>query len=218
MSQPKLEIDGFTIVLVGSFNCQIFQPAWFASQGLIRKEESEAAKVRVIHPEIAAFELDWCSLEVTTDRFSISTTQEPSYPVVRDLALGTFRILRHTPVRALGLNREMHFLMPSEEAWHALGHRVAPKEPWEGILHKPGMLTLSMKGERQDKYTGYIQVRIEPSVRVHPGVFIHINDHYKFKEEEFPQGTEGVINIIGSNYDNSLIQATRITKQLLGLS
>ena len=38
---PKLEEDLASIVLVGSFNPVIFQPAWFAHQGLI--SESEAA-------------------------------------------------------------------------------------------------------------------------------------------------------------------------------
>jgi hypothetical protein len=31
-----------------SFNPQIFQPAWFAAEGLIRKGEAEAAKIEIV--------------------------------------------------------------------------------------------------------------------------------------------------------------------------
>jgi hypothetical protein len=36
MPVPKCESEGASIVLLGSFNPGIFQPAWFGAHGLIR--------------------------------------------------------------------------------------------------------------------------------------------------------------------------------------
>lgn len=161
-SLTKLEIEGVGIVLVGSFNPKIFQPAWFAAENLIRKEEAQAANIELIHPQVARFSLDWLQLQVTEEQFSATTTQSSFYEPLRDLVLGTFRLLRHTPVRMMGLNRDSHFRMPTEEAWHAFGHRLTPKEPWAGVLKEPGMRSLTMEGLRPDGFQGYIRVRLSP--------------------------------------------------------
>jgi hypothetical protein len=55
MNPPKPEIEGVGIVLVGSFNPRIFQPAWFAAENLIREEEEQAAKIELIHRQVAIF-------------------------------------------------------------------------------------------------------------------------------------------------------------------
>src|SRR5688572_1822642 len=119
-SKPKLE--GVMIVLVGAFNPQIFQPAWFASEKLIRKEEADSARIEIIHGDLTVFSLDWCKLEVTDDRFRIDTSslQQYSPELIRDLTLGTFGILRHTPLKMMGLNTMYHFEVASEEVWHSI--------------------------------------------------------------------------------------------------
>jgi hypothetical protein len=215
MSQPKLEIEGVGIVLVGSFNPQIFQPAWFAAEGLIPKEEEEIAKIELIHREIASFSTDWLHLQVTTDRFSATTTQSSFYEPLRDLVLGTFRLLRHTPILQMGINRDAHFRMASEEAWHAFGYKVAPKEPWAGILKEPGMRSLTIEGQRSDQLRGYIRVRVEPSVRVHPGVFLNVNDHYEAQNMETGRGCDEVIDILDREWRTSLERSSKIAFSLL---
>ncbi len=47
------EISGASIVMVGSFNPAIFQPRWLGSQGIIRPEEAENAKISLIGPTIS---------------------------------------------------------------------------------------------------------------------------------------------------------------------
>jgi len=215
MSQPKLELEGVGIVLVGSFNPQIFQPAWFAAEGLIPKEEEEAAKIELIHREIASFSTDWFQLQVATDRFSAATTQSSFYESLRDLVLGTFRLLRHTPILKMGINRDFHFRMASEEAWHAFGHKVAPKEPWAGILKEPGMRSLTIEGQRSDGLRGYIHVRVEPSVRVRPGVFINVNDHYEAQNIETGRGCDEIIDILDREWRTSLERSSHIALSLL---
>lgn len=45
------EIDGSSIVVLGSFNPAIFHPLWFKINQLIRPEEADSAKLEVTHPQ-----------------------------------------------------------------------------------------------------------------------------------------------------------------------
>lgn len=213
-SPPKPEIESVSIVLVGSFNPKIFQPAWFAAENLIREEEEQAAKIELIHRQVAIFSLDWLHLQVTDEKFIATTTQSSFYEPLRDLVLGTFRLLRHTPILKMGLNRDCHLRMPSEDAWHAFGHRLTPQEPWSGILEKPGMRSLTMEGVRPDNLNGYIRVRVEPSVRVHPGVFINTNDHYEVKDSAMVRGCDEIIDILDQEWKSSLDRSAEIVSLL----
>jgi len=157
MPQLKPEIEGQSIVFLGSFNPKIFQPAWLANQQLIREEEAESATIEIIHQRIVVLSTDWFKLHVTSERFQLSTRHVHYYEPLRDLALGIFRILRHTPIEMMGLNRDLHFQMPSEKSWHKVGHRLAPKEPWNEVLKNPGMRSLTNKGDRPDKFHGFMR-------------------------------------------------------------
>jgi hypothetical protein len=215
MSVQHPEIQSVSVVWLGDFNPKIFQPAWSAAEGLIRKQEAEEANVEIIHPEVVSFALEWLTLQVTRERFFASTSQEPYYEVVRDLVLGTFRLLRHTPVHKMGINTDMHFRMGSEEAWHAFGHRLAPKDLWQGILENPGMRSLTMEGRRPDGCKGYIRVKVEPSVRVHPGVYVNVNDHYEEADPKSVIGSDEIRTLLERSWDESLRRSARIAYALL---
>ncbi len=215
MSLQKPEIESAGIVLVGAFNPQIFQPAWFAAEDLIREEEAQAAKIELVHPQVACFSLDWLHLQVTNEQFAATTTQNAFYEPLRDLVLGTFRVLRHTPIRMMGLNRDFHFRTLSEEDWHAFGHRLTPKELWAKVLKKPGMRSLTMEGTRPDSYKGYIRIRVEPSVRIHLGIFINVNDHYEVNDVTSARGCDEIVDILEREWESSLERAIGIVSTLL---
>lgn len=215
MAERVPEIEGANVVLIGDFNPKIFQPAWFAAQQLIRNEEAEDAKIDIIHSAFVSFSLEWLRLEVHQNRFFAATHQKPFYSPLRDLVVGTFRILSHTPVRMLGINCDFHFPMGSEQAWHAVGHRLAPKEMWRGILDKPGIRSLSMEGRREDEFIGRIAVKIEPSQRIEFGVYVNINDHYETKGQETSMGCGEVIDILESSWDKSIARSEKIAKRVL---
>src|SRR5215213_1561219 len=103
------EQEGLDIVLAGSFNPAIFQPAWFAAQGLIPPHEAEKAKIEVISGEISVFSLGWCALNVEQEKFLIDCTQPPYYEATRDLILGAFRVLKHTPAKGVAMIHTAHF-------------------------------------------------------------------------------------------------------------
>jgi hypothetical protein len=173
-------IDGSSVVLLGRFNPAIFQPAWLAAHSLIRQEEADHAKGLVFAPEVASFTVDWLRLQVTADRFEASTEDAAHSDVLRDLVASIFTLLEHTPFEKMGLNRFIHYRMESDERWHRFGDLLAPKFAWKVMLSKPGLRSLTMEGTRAEAPDARIQVKVEPSSRVHPGIFFNTNEHYEF--------------------------------------
>jgi hypothetical protein len=88
--------------------------------GLLRPADADGADVEIVAKEVTAFSLDWVTLQATLDRFQVASASAPSYGLVRDLVAGTFRLLPHTPIRAMGINHNNHFRVVNEEAWHSL--------------------------------------------------------------------------------------------------
>src|SRR5882724_855177 len=115
---PTLKISGLSIVLLGDFNAKIFQPFWFSAQNLITESEANGVSDLLVAKDIAVFKLPWLAVEVNPGRFSVSTLQDSHFEAVRDLAVGTFKLLRHTPVTQLGINFQKHFLFEDEKLWN----------------------------------------------------------------------------------------------------
>lgn len=175
---PKKEIEGCGIVLIGLFNPLIFTPSWLALEGLIRKTEAHKAEVKVIHRDITAFSLDWMELEVSRERFKVNTTNSAYFEVLRDLCVGIFTLLRHTPLKAVGINFDFH-LNTDIETSNRFFSIISPLEPWNNIFTNPKQEEIIIKGERTDKHSGHWVVRINRSTLVNDGVKILVNDHYE---------------------------------------
>jgi hypothetical protein len=212
MKSVEAEIEGITIVLIGSFNPGIFQPIWFASQKLLPESEAENATINVITSDIAVFSLGWASLSIEKERFIIECNQPPFYEAARDLVAGTFRILRHTPAKYLGINYHSHFRLESAEACLRLGHLLAPKIYWTDVLKNPLLHSMRMISDRPDQNSGSLNVTIEPSQRVNPGVFIQVNDHLTASED---QQITTLISLLGSIFQDSVARANDIMQHLL---
>jgi hypothetical protein len=152
-------------------------------------------------------------LQVIQEQFVIETIQEPYYEILRDLIVGTFSLLNHTPVTMLGINTQQHFRMHFEDEWNKLGHELAPKEKyWIPVLEKPGMRSLVVQGQRPDKYKGYIQVKVEPSSKIQLGVYISINDHYEVKEES---NCKTIVDILNIDWVDSRQRAEKLIKHFV---
>lgn len=218
MSDIKPIIESHSIVLRGDFNPKIFQPAWFSNEGLIKKSEEQSSKIEIIHQEIVSFKSDWLHLQVKRDSFSATTTQVPYYEPLRDLIFGTFKILIHTPLIQMGLNYEVHYEIDTREKWNKFGDLLAPKEPWSKIIDEPGMRSLTMvQKNRNDNLNGYIQIRVEPSLRVDPGLFISSNDHYEIENNSVSHGANEILNILNEEWTSSFERSKNIMGKLTEL-
>ncbi|MYC69905.1 MAG: hypothetical protein F4X17_04265 [Gemmatimonadetes bacterium] len=129
------EISGVSVVLLGDFNPAIFTPAWFALHGLLPESVTDSADLRLAHQQVTEFAADWLLLHVTVDRFSVETLQAPHIRL-RDLVARIFKeYLHHTPFRAFGINRSVHFQVKSLAERDRIGRTLAPVEPWGAWGH-----------------------------------------------------------------------------------
>lgn len=216
--QPQFERKSLSIVLRGIFNPAMFHPSWFASQDLIREKEAEAANIEVVHPQVSVFDLDWLRVRITQDRFHVATIQEAYYEPLRDLVMGVFTILDYTPLRVLGINRDFHYDFASEEAWHAIGDLLTPKEHWKDILERPGMRAIVIEGQRPDDLPGYIRVKVEPSQEIRYGIFIDINDHYILSTEgDAIVEKERLLKPLSQNWMESMKRHETIAQSIIKL-
>ena len=205
MPEPKITQDEASIVLVGAFNPAIFHPEWLARHELIPDLEAQAATVQLIGSEVAVIELKWVRIEVTRDRFTVKSNNETHFSPLRDLVVAIFQLLDHTPIKQIGLNREIQFESPTVDEWHKIGHKLAPKDIWAKHLKEPGMSRLSMQSVRQDDFSGNLNVSVYPSgPKI---VTFAVNDHYELGDVNGRKASE----IIEEKWNSSIDWAKKLT-------
>lgn len=178
--EPDSEL--FSIVVLGDFNPAILQPLWFWVNGLVPEAEAKEADVDVIHKQFALFSMGGIRVQVDGSRLHVAAIESPQGPILRDLVLGTLSILEHTPLKAIGLNRDMTFVMETDEAWHEVGDRLVPKGDWEQILACPGMRQVVVEGQCSDCNADRLHVRVQPSANLE--ILIAVNQHYQLESKE----------------------------------
>ncbi len=224
------EIASVSLVVLGRFNPAIFTPAWFGWNGLLPEKTVKIAGTKIVHPQIAIFEADWLNLHVQPESFQINTTQAP-YVRLRDLAARIFRDhLPHTPLRVLGINREVHFSVRSFSVRDQLGRLLAPVEPWgdwgrelEPDGEHGGMASLTMRqvNPQGRPLGGQINATVEPSNRIGQGrlgVYVQVNDHYTIEDVESQMGTSSIVDLLEDNFDESLRRADQIIDHIMSLT
>ena len=217
------------VVLIGDFNPAILTPAWFALNGLLPRTLVENANLRVAHKEVTAFEADWLRLNVNGQSFSVETLQAP-HVRVRDLVARVFgEQLNHTPLKAFGINRQVHFRVDSLEQRDAIGRRLAPVEPWGAWSdalgldgEHGGMTSLTMTQVDPDGRPkgGRINVTVEPSTRIgdgRSGVYVRVNDHYTIADMN-PGTASTAIDLLVENFDESLRRSEQIIDHVMSLA
>jgi hypothetical protein len=220
MARRLPEINGAGIVLTGSFNPAIFQPAWFARQNLLPQTEADTADVKAIVHQFCDFETGRFHIQVTNERFAVLTKADANPAPLRDLVLGTFYILEHTPVSALGLNRHMHFSLPSMDVWNQVGHKLAPKEPWKEIMKGHiGLRALIIQnesappeGETALPKGATLTVKLEPSTQIKYGVYFDTNENYPAPATD---GLKSLMEVVRERWEGAYDDAHQIADRIL---
>jgi hypothetical protein len=183
---------------------------------LLSQRYTDAAKIGIIRPEVTIFSIEWCRIEVTEDRFAVGTTHEAYFERLAELVIKTFRILEHSPIRVMGINYDVHFRVESEEKWHEFGHKLTPKGIWARMFDNPGMRSLTIEESiRPDGYEGRIQVKVEPSIQLHPGIYISVNDHYETKEKNKVLASKLIITILEKEHAKALLRSKEICQKIM---
>lgn len=179
MSFPPLASDFMSIVVRGQFDPAKFVPRQLYLSGIIGESEYRNAEISVLLPaQMTQFKTKIFSFDIQTDVFQLSTTDEREFEGLRDIAVGMLRELRETPIRVLGINRNADISVPDVDRFHRIGDTLLPKAPWGDALKIPGMRGLLVGGVRPDGYAGRVDVRVEQSSTVRPGILVAYNDHY----------------------------------------
>ncbi len=183
------DIKELSIVLIGKFNPSIIHPQWLVRKDLIRSGEAEDAKIKVNHPEISDFDLSSCTIQVTHDRFMISSTQETYFKSMMELIKNILELLPECPVLQAGINLHHHYKFDDKEQYIKFGHIIVPKDDlWNKIVKNPGLTKVTIESEREDGKDGKIVTMVGVSRRIQKqGVEIQVNDHfdlYKKGEED----------------------------------
>lgn len=225
------EIFTSLIVAVGDFNPAIFSPDWLERNGLIGEDDADIAregsqgKSLIVSRQVSNFETKWFALQVLENQFSL-TSKDALSPAFKDLAVGIFQLVPHTPLTAVGLNFVGHFKLATEDDYHRLGDMLAPKDIWEGLYpdqaHGLADLTIQIRsGDRSkpQKTKDEKRVSVQPSTRIKFGIFLSYNDHKDVSagEEDDLTPAERGSAIIDKEWESSWQDARRVFDGLLSV-
>ncbi|MFI5957741.1 hypothetical protein [Cryptosporangium sp. NPDC051539] len=179
MASPTIALDVASVVIKGAFNPAIFSPQWFIANDLLGPDEGADPVLDAITPQFAVFSIGWLKFQAVPDTLQIQTESLDDTEQLRDLAIAILRTLPHTPLSALGINRNLHFDAGSRKRQNRIGDLLAPKKVWSSVLVHPAMLSTSIIGARRDgAFGGSVTVTVEPAPRMESGVHVSTNDHY----------------------------------------
>ena len=196
-----IESFGSSIVALGNFNPPIFSPDWLNKNGLIGDGDVEFAKQAasyVISPDVCRFETEWFTLQVVAQQFSL-TSKGALTPLLKDLAMGIFTIIDHTPVTAIGLNFDANYKMSTLAELHKIGDVLVPKNIWHKIYPEDdhqsvglANLTITVDPHRRDEKPSSDNkknISVRRSTATPNGVLFAFNDHYPFTKDEISKST-----------------------------
>ncbi|SHE36079.1 hypothetical protein SAMN05444339_101151 [Loktanella atrilutea] len=224
--QIEPEISGVSIVLIGNFNPAIFHPSWLMANGIEPEVDTDRIDLEVCHKDVSRFSIDGTHYFVDQDRFQIQTSSAPWVQIL-DKTTNLFRgLLPHTPLKAVGLNRDAHFVLPSFEARMKLGRKIAPIEPWGkfgGEMEKDepelagGMLSLTMRStEAADDYSLNKNLKIEPSFQVKGSNGVYIQANFHFTPKDADATSIDLVGLLQGEFQDRINEAEEIFATLLG--
>jgi hypothetical protein len=213
MTAPICEIEGAAVVLLGNFNPALVHPAWLARHKLVRDSEADAADVNLVRPELSVFSVGPFRVEAQPERFTVMVDDLGNLGPLQDLVSSVFTILGQTPITKFGLNRHMHFRMESADSWHKVGHTLAPKKAWDGVLDGAGTRSLTVWGKWPTTQANQVQVVVEPSQRVVNGVYVSVAAQFDLSGSD----TSVVIEAMRSNWDECFDRARKVAEVVVAI-
>ena len=211
----QVHSEGAKIVLFGSFNPSIFQPHWLGQLELIRKAEAENCTIAIIQDQVADFKTEWFRMQVLLNRFLVETLDATHYEPVKDLVAGIFRYLPHTPLTKLVIGRYFHYEMKNVEAWHEVGHALAPKKIWAHFMEKPGLRSTLIEGKRKGVESGTLLVSTQPSTVVENGVFVEVLEEHAAITTSVPVNAEWINAVLVKEWSSMMSYAEELGSNLL---
>ena len=217
------------VIILGNFNPAIIHPEWLDRNQVLpptevrdiaeaKKEgerDLEGIKVTLISSNVfvsgteTRLSLPSYRITVTPDKFDAMTPKREKHKELCEFVASTFKILEHTPVKAMGIN----FISSLKFSEHArdLMHRY--------FCAEPKALT-SIFGERYliDSRVRYDYKDFKVTVRLglneeKDEIGIDFNYHIELTEKE---GTKELIDNLLNNFKPTMLNADKVIRGLFG--
>jgi hypothetical protein len=173
------------VVVLGEFDPLLVTPQWLRKMDLIGEEDYDSCSIEIISRGATIVSFNAIQLRVLPETLQVTADATADVEAARDLAAGIL-LSKGTPaIAAMGLNRLVHF-EAALERYHAIGDALTPKDVWSDVLRLPGMQNVGIAGARDDGYGGVVNVQVQPSTVIRPGVFVSVNDHYTLTQAAPP--------------------------------
>jgi hypothetical protein len=219
MTLPPVAAESATVVVTGQWRPVTVSPKWLRDHDLIGDAELNRSSFELLIPnEAATFEAGWLRCQANAQVIQFETQQPAEFERLRDLAAGFLREQSGTMITHMGINRNAHFRIADQNEWHAIGDRLVHNEIWEGILHLPGMRSVTYWGIRTDGYGGRIHVQVEPSLPFPPGVFVAYNDHYDLSKDKKVPSSRDEFGMEGSEDSSSTEEKIAVAIEVLNVN
>lgn len=199
---PELAIDGMAVVVLGGFAPRKITARWLRQKDLIGAEDFESYDAEYVGPHATIGSFGSIQLKVLENALEVATEEPADVETARDLALGILLSKGTSGIAAMGINRTVHFAAELA-TYHAIGDTLTPKSVWNGLLHLPGMASVAIAGQRDDGYGGIINVQVQPSTKIQPGVFVSVNDHYTLTQTEILDDRDALLDHGQANPERS---------------
>lgn len=234
-----LTVKTASLVLLGVFDIRSFTPTALFKNGVLTESDAISASNMMIVPNrISRFEIEKLKVNAQPERLEIEASAPP-YVKLADIASKAIRENKDFPTKvvAIGINLHAYFMFDNYDMRDRLGRRLAPINvwgKWSEQLEKAdsypaddprhsGMMSLVMRLPNiDDRMSGYVDVRVEPSLRLKaPEVFLSINDHYGLPLE--PEKAEKVeplalLETVENRFDQSMQKSDEIMESILGVA
>lgn len=223
------EVSGCSIVMVGHFNPAIFHPAWLEQHDVEPGARGTVGDEILVHRDISRFQIDTRSYHIDEDRFQITTTVAPWVSILDIVGLVFGQLLPHSPVRAFGVNRTVHFRVADAATRVKIGRELAPIGPWgdfgtdmeaEEFDQVGGLQSLTMrKQSRFDEYNLQVNAKVQPSVQIenNTGVYMEVNCHHNLQGLPDGHGANQAVEVLSARFEESIAESEAIIDQVMGL-
>ncbi|GEM_PF-6624878 len=176
----KADLLGHSIVVVGLFPPSVFHPIWFTTNDLLRESDVKGANIDLLTNDVVFWHTERISFSAQNDRFSISSSFSDLFPMIRDLAINIILLFPQVPIFQLGMNYDIHEYFKKGNDWQSIRTNFFNSPLLDTILESQRIESIRFSTLREyDDTPGKIIITIEPSVRIEPGFYMGINDHYE---------------------------------------
>lgn len=226
------EILNSAIVVVGDFNPAIFSPDWLERNELIGEgdaivaREGSAGRQLLVSHQVTNFETDWFTLQVLENQFSL-TSKGVLTPAFKDLAVGIFQLVSHTPVKAVGLNFIAQFKLENQEEQHKVGDVLAPKDIWSTLYPDEyvGLEELTVRIQQGSRDRAPVtndekRITLQRSSNFKYGVGLSFNGHH-----DLTDGGDGDLSpaerlaiIVDEQWESTWGDVVRVFDQVLSMA